>query len=269
MDIQKSIIKKFRKKIWSKFVKAIKEYDLINEGDNIAVCISGGKDSFLLANCMKELKDHGQFKFNLEFICMNPGYEEEYLNKIKKNAELMNIDLKIFDSHIFKIVSESKLDSPCYLCARMRRGYLYSKAKELGCNKIALGHHFNDVIETVLLNMFYNGRYGGMPPKVHSDNFENMELIRPLYLIKEEDIISWAEYNKLKFINCACSIDNKKNDSKREYIKELIKELIKSNKNIDINIFKSLENVNLSTINGYEKNNVKCMFNELYKSNQK
>ena len=269
MDIEKSVIKKFRRKIWSKFVKVIKEYNLIQENDKIAVCISGGKDSFLLALCLRELQRHGQFKFDLEYICMNPGYKKDNLDKIKENAKLMNIDLKIFDSNIFEVVDKNSLDSPCYLCARMRRGFLYSKAQELGCNKIALGHHFNDVIETVLLNVFYAGNYGGMPPKLTSDNFSNMELIRPLYLVKEEDIISFANYNKLEFIDCSCSITKKKHDSKRKYIKEVIKELIKDNKNVDINIFRSLENVNLNTINGYIKDSVKYPFNDLYEDNSK
>lgn len=268
MDIEKSIIKKFRRKIWSKFVKVIKEYNLIEENDKIAVCISGGKDSFLLAMCLKELKNHGQFKFDLEYICMNPGYKKENMDKILGNAKLMDIDLKIFDSNIFEVVDNNSLDSSCYLCARMRRGFLYNKAKELGCNKIALGHHFNDVIETVLLNMFYTGNYGGMPPKLRSDNYIGMELIRPLYLVKEEDIISWSNFNHLEFIDCACSISKKKNDSKRKYIKELIKELIKDNKNVDINIFRSLENINLNTVNGYKKDSVKYMFNDLYKDNK-
>ena len=243
MDIQKSIIKKFRRKIWSKFVKVIKEYELIKEGDKIAVCISGGKDSFLLAKCLEELKQHGQFKFDLEFICMNPGYKDEVMNKILENAKIMNIDLKVFNSNIFDVVKNNALDSPCYLCARMRRGFLYSKAKELGCNKIALGHHFNDVIETSLLNIIYAGRYGGMPPKLRSDNFSGMELIRPLYLVKEDDIISFANYNNLEFIDCACLISKKKNDSKRKYIKELIKELVKDNKNADIHIMSTLDDI--------------------------
>ena len=266
MDIQISIIKKFRRKIWSKFVKVIKEYELIKEGDKIAVCISGGKDSFLLAKCLEELKQHGQFKFDLEFICMNPGYKDEVMNKILENTKIMNIDLKVFNSNIFDVVKNNALDSPCYLCARMRRGFLYSKAKELGCNKIALGHHFNDVIETSLLNIIYAGRYGGMPPKLRSDNFSGMELIRPLYLVKEDDIISFANYNNLEFIDCECLISKKKNDSKRKYIKELIKELVKDNKNADINIFRSLENVNLDTLNGYIKNDLKFNFNDLYKN---
>ncbi len=265
MNVQKSIIKKYRRKIWSKFVKVIKEYNLITEGDKIAVCISGGKDSFLLAKCLEELKRHGQFKFDLEYICMNPGYKKENMDKILSNAKLLGIDLKVFESNIFSVVKNNAEDSPCYLCARMRRGFLYSKAKELGCNKIALGHHFNDVIETALLNIIYAGRFGGMPPKLRSENFSGMELIRPLYMVKEEDITSWANYNNLEFIDCACIISNKKNDSKRNYVKLMIKEMIKDNKNADINIFRSLENINLNTVNGYEKDNVKFKFNDLYK----
>lgn len=269
MDVTKSIIKKFRRKIWSKFVKVIKDYELINEGDKIAVCISGGKDSFLLAKCLEELQRHGQFKFELKYICMDPGYRKENLDKIIENAKLMNIDLKIFKSNIFDVVNNNSMDSPCYLCARMRRGFLYSKAQELGCNKIALGHHFNDVIETVLLNIFYTGRFSGMPPKLRSDNFVDMELIRPLYMVKEEDIVSFANYNNLEFIDCACAINNKKNDSKRKYVKELIKELKKENDNIDINLLRSLENVNINTLNGYEKDGVKYSFIDLYNSIKK
>ena len=265
MEYTKSIIKKFRRKIWSKFVRAVKEYELINEGDKIAVCISGGKDSFLLALCLSELKRHGQFKFDLEFICMDPGYKKENMDKIIENSKKLEIDLKVFKSNIFDIVHKEGGESPCYLCARMRRGYLYSKAQELGCNKIALGHHFNDVIETALLNIFYTGRFGGMPPKLRSDNYQNMELIRPLYFVKEEDIISFSHYNNLEFIDCACAITQKKNDSKRKFVKELISELVKKDKNIDINIFRSLENINLNTVNGYIKDSVKLSFNDLYK----
>ena len=265
MEYTKSIIKKFRRKIWSKFVRAVKEYELINEGDNIAVCISGGKDSFLLALCLSELKRHGQFKFDLEFICMDPGYKKENMDKIIENSKKLEIDLKVFKSNIFDIVHKEGGESPCYLCARMRRGFLYSKAQELGCNKIALGHHFNDVIETALLNIFYTGRFGGMPPKLRSDNYQNMELIRPLYFVKEEDIISFSHYNNLEFIDCACAITQKKNDSKRKFVKELISELVKKDKNIDINIFRSLENINLNTVNGYIKDSVKLSFNDLYK----
>lgn len=264
MEVTKSIIKKFRRKIWSKFVKTIKEYNLICENDKIAVCISGGKDSFLLAKCLEELKRHGQFKFDLEYICMNPGYKKENMDKILDNASKLNIDLKVFDSNIFEVVKNNCEDSPCYLCARMRRGFLYSKAKELGCNKIALGHHFNDVIETSLLNIIYTGRTSGMPPKLRSDNYPGMELIRPLYMVKEEDIKAWARYNNLEFIDCACLITKKKNDSKRLYVKNLISELVKDNVNADINIFRSLENVNINTLNGYIKDNEKITFNDLY-----
>ena len=265
MDVQKSIIKKFRRKIWSKFVKVIKEYDLINEGDKIAVCISGGKDSFLLAKCMEELKRHGQFKFDLEFICMDPGYKSENLIKIKENAKIMGIDLKIFNSDIFKVVENNCPESPCYLCARMRRGFLYDVAKKLGCNKIALGHHFNDVIETIMLNMIYTGQFSSMPPKLYSDNFENIELIRPLYYVKEENIIDWAKYNNLSFINCACKLTKEKEkNSKRYLIKNLIHDLKKINKDVDWCIYKSSCNVNLDTIIGYKTRNKKINFLDKY-----
>ena len=265
-EIIKSITKKYRKEIWSRFNKAIKEFELIKENDKIMVCISGGKDSMLLAKCLEELKRHSHYKFDLEYVVMNPGYNEKHSNNILENAKVLNIPIKVFKSDIFEVVDKISFDSPCYMCAKMRRGYLYNKAKELGCNKIALGHHFNDVIETSLLNIIYAGRYGGMPPKLRSDNFSGMELIRPLYLVKEDDIISFANYNNLEFIDCACLISKKKNDSKRKYIKELIKELVKDNKNADINIFRSLENVNLDTLNGYIKNDLKFNFNDLYKN---
>lgn len=263
VDIERSIIKKHRKGIWVKFLRAIKDYDLIKENDTIGVCISGGKDSFLLAKCFQELKKHSKYKFDIKFIVMNPGYKEENINQIKENANKLNIPIDIFDSNIFEYL-ETKDNNPCYMCARMRRGNLYARAKELGCNKIALGHHFDDVIETVLLNMFYNGVYGGMPPKLRSDNFEGMELIRPMYYIKEGDIRYWASSNKLVFLNCACSVTSLKYSSKRREIKELIKELKKDNKNIDINIFRSLENVNMNTINGYIKDKDKTTFNDRY-----
>ncbi len=257
-DIEKSIIKKFRKEIWSKFIKAIKDFGLICDGDNIAVCISGGKDSFLLAKCMQEIKKHGKIDFDVKFICMNPGYNEENLNMIKENANKLNIDLNIFESPIFDIVDKQE-KSPCYLCARMRRGYLYNKAKELGCNKIALGHHFDDVVETILLSTFYASDYKTMLPILNSTNFEGMKLIRPLYYVKENDIIRWVNYNNLKFINCACKFTEKNNDvnknSKRKEIKELLKELRKVNPNIDNNIMKSTFNVNLNTIIGYTDKN--------------
>lgn len=257
-DIEKSIIKKFRKEIWSKFIKAIKDFGLICDGDNIAVCISGGKDSFLLAKCMQEIKKHGKIDFDVKFICMNPGYNEKNLNMIKENASKLNIDLNIFESPIFDIVDKQE-KSPCYLCARMRRGYLYNKAKELGCNKIALGHHFDDVVETILLSTFYASDYKTMLPILNSTNFEGMKLIRPLYYVKENDIIRWVNYNNLKFINCACKFTEKNNDvnknSKRKEIKELLKELRKVNPNIDNNIMKSTFNVNLNTIIGYTDKN--------------
>ena len=255
--IEKSIIKKYRKEIWCRFIKALKEFKLVNDGDVIAVCISGGKDSFLLAKCMQELKRHGQINFALKFICMNPGYKKENLDLIKKNAKDMDIDLHIFETEIFNIV-EKQDESPCYLCARMRRGYLYNEAKNLGCNKIALGHHFDDVVETILMSTLYAADYKTMLPKLHSDNFENIELIRPLYYVREEDIIRWKNFNELKFLNCACKFTEKsnfENNSKRKEIKELIKELKKTNPAVDYNIMKSTFNVNLNTLIGYTKDN--------------
>lgn len=253
--IQRSIIKTYRKELWARFIKGVKEFDLIKDGDVVAVCISGGKDSFLLAKCIQELKRHGNINFEAKFICMNPGYKEENLELIKSNAKLMNIDLHIFNSNIFEIVNNEKT-SPCYLCARMRRGCLYSEAQKLGCNKIALGHHFDDVVETILLSMFYASEYKTMMPKLHSENFENMELIRPLYYVREHDIIRFVNSNKLKFLNCACKFTEKneiENKSKRKEIKELLNELKKTNKAIDYNIFKSTFDINLNTVLGYHK----------------
>ena len=266
-DIEKSIIKKFRKPIWSKFVRAIKDFKLIEEGDKIAVCISGGKDSMLLAKCLQELHRHGQFKFELEFISMNPGYDNENCGMILDNANILNIPIKSFKTDIFKVVENHGKKTPCYLCARMRRGHLYNKAKELGCNKIALGHHFDDVVETTMLNILYNGRYGTMMPILKSDNFEDMELIRPLYYIKESDVIAWKNYNNLNFIKCGCVVTKKKTDSKRREVKELIKTLKEKNPNADINIFNSACNVNLNMILGYSKNNVEYNFNDFYRDN--
>lgn len=260
-EIEKSIIKKYRKEIWSKFVKAVKDYELIDEGDKIAVCISGGKDSFLLAKCMQELQRHGIFKFDLEFIIMNPGYASENLNKIKENLSLMNIDAHIFETPVFKVADTC--DSPCYLCARMRRGYLYDYARKLGCNKIALGHHMDDVVETILLNLIYNGSYSSMMPKLKSDNFEGLELIRPLYLVREKDIIAFKNYNELDFLDCACLV-TKKNGGKRVLMKELIKELEKYNIDAFKSIFTSSSNVNLNTIISYMKNKEKHSFLDEY-----
>ena len=251
-DIEKSIIKKYRKEIWSKFVKGVKEFELIKENDKIAVCISGGKDSFLLAKCMEELKRHGKFHYDLEFIIMNPGYNKENLNKIKENLGKVNIKAHIFDTEIFQIADTTT--NPCYLCARMRRGYLYSYAQKLGCNKIALGHHYDDVIETIMMNLLFTGNYSSMVPKLHSDNFEGMELIRPLYYVREKDIISWAKFNELDFIDCGCSV-TKKNDGKRKATKELIKNLNEFYKEADKSIFRSSFNVNMNTILGCKLKN--------------
>ncbi len=255
-EIERSIIKKFRKQIWSRFVRGVETYKLIQENDKIAVCISGGKDSFLLAKCMQELKRHGKINFDLEFIVMDPGYNEINRKLIEENAKKLNIPITIFNADIFSIVNNIDEGNPCYLCARMRRGYLYSKAQELGCNKIALGHHFDDVIETILLNMIYGSEIKTMMPKLHSTNFPGIELIRPMYLIKEADVIAWSKYSELNFLNCACKFTEKietdiDGTSKRKEMKNLINEFRKINKNIDYNIFKSVENINLDTVIGY------------------
>lgn len=253
--VEQSIVKKYRKELWAKFIKAIQEYDLINENDKIMVCISGGKDSFLLAKLMEELKKHGKFYFDIKYVCMNPGYSEENINKIIDNAKFLGIDLEIFDSDIFDVSLKLNSENPCYMCARMRRGFLYNKAMELGCNKIALGHHLNDVIETTLLAMFYSSEVKTMMPKLHSDNFEGIELIRPMYLISEKDIINWSKYNELSFLNCACKFTECKHDGKREEIKKLIEELREKNPRIENNVFKSLDNINLNCVLGYKKDN--------------
>lgn len=260
-EIERSIIKKYRKNIWGNFVKAIKEFDMIQENDRIAVCISGGKDSFLMAKCLEELLRHGKFKYELEFIVMNPGYNQKNIDKIKENLEILNIKAHIFETPIFKVISNS--ESPCYLCAKMRRGYLYDYAKKLGCNKIALGHHYDDVIETVMLNMLYTGQFSSMMPKIHSDHFEHMELIRPLYFIREKDIISFAKYNDLEFIDCACSV-TKKDLGKRKEVKKLIENLKDLYKDADKCIFRSTCNVNLNTIISYKKDNEEHNFLDEY-----
>lgn len=259
-EIERSIIKKYRKEIWAKFVKACKEYELINEGDKVMVCISGGKDSFLLAKCVEELQKHGGVKFDAFYVCMNPGYNDANKEMILNNAKKLNINLEMFDSDIFDVANMLNEKSPCYMCARMRRGYLYNKAKELGCNKIALGHHFDDVIETILMGMLYGAQVQTMMPKLHSKNFEGMELIRPLYMVKEADIIAWKEYHDLQFIQCACRFtenctmcDNGGGGSKRQEIKMLIKKLRTIHPNVDISIFRSVENVNLDTIISYHR----------------
>lgn len=270
-EIERSIIKKFRKEIWSRFIRGLKDYDLVNEGDKIAVCMSGGKDSTLLAKCMQELKRHGKIPFELEFIIMDPGYNELNRRIAEENFELLNIPAKVFESRIFDIVAGLNDGSPCYLCARMRRGFLYDTAKKLGCNKIALGHHFDDVIETILISMFYGGELKTMMPKLHSTNFEGMQLIRPLYLVKEESIIAWKNYNGLSFLNCACrftenlqSCELNENGSKRSEIKSLIKNLRQTSPFIENNIFRSVENVHINAIIGYKKNGEKHNFMDNY-----
>ena len=269
LDIEQSIRKKFKKSIWCKFTKAVREYELVNEGDKIAVCISGGKDSMLMAKLFQELQRHNRFPFEVTFLVMDPGYSKENRQIIENNAKKLNIPLTIFESDIFEAVLHVE-KSPCYLCARMRRGHLYAKAKELGCNKIALGHHYDDVIETILMGMLYGAQVQTMMPKLHSTNFEGMELIRPLYLVREDDIKKWRDYNDLHFLQCACkftetcSIEGGDSSSKRMESKHLIRDLKKTNPFVEGNIFKSVENVNLSTVIAYKQNGVKHHFLESY-----
>lgn len=280
VNIERSIIKEYRKTIWRPFVKGLQEYEMIQDGDRVAVCISGGKDSMLLAKCLQQLKRRSNTKFELEFIVMDPGYQPENRKLIEENAALMNIPVRIFDSDIFDIVVDVD-QSPCYLCARMRRGYLYSHAKELGCNKIALGHHFDDVIETILMGILYGGQINTMMPKLHSTNFSGMELIRPLYFVKEEDILAWRDSNHLHFLQCACRFTEQiakeraaageavnggdiVHTSKRQEMKELIARLRKNSPFIDANIMKSVENINLDACLGYVQKGVRHHFLETY-----
>ena len=256
-DIELSLVKKFRQGIWSRFLKGIKDYQLIQEGDKIAVCISGGKDSMMMAVCMKRLQRYSKVPFDVEYLVMDPGYAPANRQKIIDNAAKLEIPIKIFETNIFNSVVNVK-QNPCYLCARMRRGYLYKNAKELGCNKIALGHHFDDVIETILMGMLYGSQVQTMMPKIHSENFEGMQLIRPLYMVREEDIIKWSKYNELEFIQCACRFTEERevyedgsSNSKRQEVKELLKRLREVSPAIDKNIFRSVENVNLQTIISY------------------
>ena len=268
-DIEKSIEKKFRKTLWSKFVAAINKYQLIEEDDKIAVCISGGKDSMLMAKLFQKLKKHNKFPFEIIFLVMDPGYSAENRAIIEKNAKRLNIPITVFESNIFDSVLHIE-KSPCYICARMRRGYLYSKAKELGCNKIALGHHYDDVIETILMGMLYGGQVQTMMPKLHSTNFERMELIRPMYFIREDDIKHWRDYNDLHFIQCACKFTDTctschpDNASKRLEIKNLIRELKKTNACVESNIFNSVLNINLDAVIGYKKDGDIHTFLESY-----
>ena len=259
--IERSIIKKFRRSIWHKFVKAVYDYELIKENDRIAVCISGGKDSFLLAKCLEELQKHGKVNFSLRYIIMNPGYTVDFLKKIKDNLNILSISAEIFDSSIFNVIFDKK--NPCYLCAKMRRGYLYNYARKIGCNKIALGHHFDDVLETILMNLIYNGMYAGMLPKLKSDNFEGMELIRPLFLVRENDIKAWCEYNDLSFIDCACNV-TKKNSGKRILMKKLIWDLKKYYIDADRNLFNSLSNVKLDKVIKYYESGKENNFLDKY-----
>lgn len=275
-EIERSIIKKYRGEIWSPFMKALSEYDLIQENDCIAVCISGGKDSMLLAKCFQILSRFSKVAFTVKFLVMDPGYNAENLEKIKENARHLDIPITIKSTEIFDVVHGMEKNA-CYVCARMRRGYLYRFAKEMGCNKIALGHHFDDVIETVMLNIFYAGEIRTMMPKLHSDNFEGMELIRPLYKVKEKDIIRWMEYAQLSFLQCACRFTEviekekgqKEKTSKRDEVKQLIKEYRELNPDADNNIFRSMNNVNLDKVVSYKINNERVHFLDHYNDEDK
>lgn len=269
-QVEKSIRKKFRKNIWCKFTKAINQYELVKEGDRIAVCISGGKDSMLMAKLFQELKLHNKFPFEVKFLVMDPGYSPANRTVITENARKLNIPITIFESDIFDSVYHVE-KSPCYLCARMRRGHLYHYAQELGCNKIALGHHYDDVIETILMSMLYGAQVQTMMPKLHSTNFEGMELIRPMYLVREEDIMAWRDYNDLHFIQCACKFtdtcttcDNEENRSKRVEVKELIREMKKTNPYVETNIFRSMENVHVDAVIAYKVEGVRHSFLDDY-----
>lgn len=268
--VERSIIKTYRKRIWNPFLIALKNYKLVNAGDKIAVCISGGKDSMLMAKLLQELHKYSEVPFELVYLVMNPGYNAENLKKIEDNAKLLHIPITVFETNIFSVADKTE-KSPCYLCARMRRGHLYKMAQDLGCNKIALGHHFNDVIETTLLGMFYGSQLQSMLPKLHSTNFEGMELIRPMYCIHEDAIIAWQKYNELEFIQCACrfteNCDNGTGDSKRQEIKQLIKKLKKTNPNIEKSIFNSIHSVCLDTMVGYKSDGVEHSFLDNYDEN--
>lgn len=269
-EVEKSLRKKFKKSIWSQFTRAINTYELVKPGDRIAVCISGGKDSMLMAKLFQELKRHNKFEFEVKFLVMDPGYSPENRRVIEENARRLRIPVTIYESDIFDSVYHIE-KSPCYLCARMRRGHLYAYAREMGCNKIALGHHYDDVIETILMGMLYGAQVQTMMPKLHSTNFDGMELIRPLYLVREDDIKAWRDYNGLHFIQCACKFtdtcttcNNEENQSKRVEIKELIRTLKKTNPFVEGNIFKSVENVNLDTVVAYKQHGQRHHFLEEY-----
>lgn len=266
--VERSIIKKYRKEIWNRFVKAVVEYDLIKEGDKIAVCLSGGKDSMLMAKAMQILQKHGKYHFELVFLSMDPGYNDINRKVIEHNTDLLGVPLTVFSSPIYNVVSSME-QSPCYLCARMRRGYLYSRAKELGCNKIALGHHFDDVIETTMMSMLYSAEIKTMMPKLKSSNFEGMELIRPMYMVRESDVLAWKRYNGLEFIKCACPLTQNchtddEGGSKRMVVKKLIRQLNMDHPGTDQNIFTSMHNVNLDTVIGYRSKGERHHFLERY-----
>lgn len=263
-EIERNLIKKYRKKIWSKFIKAIKDYELISPGDKIGVAISGGKDSLLMAKLFQELKRHGQIEFELEFIALDPGYHEDIRKLLVENCEYLEIPVKIFDAGIFQVADKIASDYPCYMCARMRRGALYSRAQELGCNKISLGHHFNDVIETTMLNVLYSGNFKTMLPKLKASNFENMELIRPMYYIEETDIQKFIQSSGIWPLNCACMVAAKKIGNKRFEIKDLIEDLKQNFKNVDKSIFRAAQNVNMDGILGFEKSGEKYSFLDFY-----
>lgn len=264
-EIERSLIKRYRKYIWSKFIKGIKEYELLQDGDKIAIAISGGKDSLLLAKLFQELKKNGKNNFELEFIAMDPGYHPEIRKLLEENLDYLGIPTEIYPANIFEVAQDIAEDNPCYICARMRRGALYAKAQELGCNKLALGHHFDDVIETIMLNVLCAGNYKSMMPKLHAQNFENMEIIRPLYLVEEKSIIRWMEYTGLTPLNCACMVAAKKTGSMRKRIKNLIDDLEKDDfTNIKMSIFRSSQNVDMDRVLGYEKDGEKVFFTDHY-----
>lgn len=268
-NFERDIIKKYRRLLWAKFIKAIQEYKLIEPGDKVAVAISGGKDSLLLAKLMQEVKIHGDFDFEIEYIAMNPGFSDENKRLLLYNCELLGIDVKLFDSNVFEVANKLSPKQPCYMCARMRRGFLYARATELGCTKLALGHHFNDVIETTLMNILYAGSFKTMVPKVKADNFEKIELIRPMYFIKEKDIKRIMKSNNIETMNCGCPVASNSLPSKRREIKELIAKLLETSDVIDQNIFKSVENVNISGILGYKDEDEYIDFNEIYKTRKR
>lgn len=271
---ERSLIKKYRKTLWNPFIAAVKRYELISPGDKIAVCISGGKDSFVMAKLMQHLQRHSEFSFELEFLVMDPGYNSLNRAQIEKNAKVLEIPITVFETDIFTVADKTE-KNPCYLCARMRRGHLYAKAKELGCNKIALGHHRDDVIETTVMALFYGSQLQAMPPKLHSTNFEGMELIRPLYCCREEDIIAWQRYNNLEFIQCACKMtentdkDNLESASKRKETKSLIRSLRKNNPNIENSIFSAIHSVCLDTMVGWKSEGIEHTFLENYDREEK